>query len=438
MIDKEILAKIVLDFKEWNPPSELIERDIFIDLKLPLKRATTIIGPRRTGKTYLLYFLIKKLLASGIRKERILYVNFESPKLLGVGAEDIEALYDVFMEINQMANDNENNWLFLDEIQVVRNWEIGIRGLLDNGRNKVFLTGSSSKLLSKEIASSMRGRTLSRLVLPFSFNEYLRFKRFKTEKYYSTADKNRLLGLFGQYFNYGGYPEIALHGTEWEKIISEILEVTIYRDLVERYKVRNTKVIKIMMNQLVRAKEFSVHKFFNYLKSLNIKISKNTLYEYLSFFHDAFIFFPLYKYSYSIKNTDQSIPKIYPVDNAFLSLITEDDKGKKLENMVFVELLRRGYETNRSLFYCLTGNGEVDFLLKEKGKITSLIQTCYDVMDYITKEREINSLLKSAVEFKCSDLKIITYDYDKTELHNGKKVVFISIWKWLLDSHESK
>ena len=188
-----------------------------------------------------------------------------------------------------------------------------------------------------------------------------------------------------------------------------------------------------MMSQLARAKEFSVLKFFNYLKSLNIKISKNTLYDYLSFFSDAFVFFPLYRFSYSIKNTDQSIPKIYSVDNAFISLILDDNKGKKLENIVFIELLRRGYETNKSLFYYSTGTGEIDFLLKGKGKKLALIQSCYDVTDYITKEREVNSLLKAAIELKCSDLKVITYDYDKIELHDDRKIVFIPAWKWLLN-----
>lgn len=434
MINKEILAKIVLDFKDWALP-EFIERDISVSLDIPLNRATTIIGPRRVGKTYLIYSLIKKLLSSGIERERILYVNFETPKLPGAGSEDLEALYDVFMELNPKKG-NENNWIFFDEIQVVNNWEIGIRSLLDNGKNKIFLTGSSSKLLSREIATNMRGRTLNKLVLPFSFNEYLRFNKFKTGKYYSTAAKNRLLSFFKDYSNYGGYPEIVLYRVEWEKIISEISEVTIYRDLIERHNIRNTKVIKVMMSQLVRAKEFSVHKFFNYLKSLNIKISKNTLYEYLSFFNEAFIFFPLYRFSYSIKNTDQSIPKIYSVDNAFVSLISEEDKGKKLENIVFVELLRRGYQTNRSLFYYSTRTGEVDFLLKEKGRKQALIQSCYDVTDYITKEREVNSLLRAAVELKCSDLKVITYDYDKIELHDGRKIVFIPAWKWLLNQQK--
>jgi len=429
MINKEILARIVKDFESWQVP-ELIERDIKVTLDLPINRATAIIGPRRAGKTSLMYSLIGKLIKDGVKKDRILYVNFETPKLLEADAFDLESLLELMNEISPPKK-NDKNWLFFDEIQLVKKWETGIRSLLDKGNNKIFLTGSSSNLLSKEIATGMRGRTISRVVLPFSFNEFLKFKNIKTGKYYSTVEIGKMHGLFVDYLKHGGYPEAVLHKAEWEKIINEILEVTIYRDVIERHRIRNTKAVKLMLNQLIRAKEFSVHGFFNYLKSLNFKISKNTLYEYLEYFSDAFVFFPLYKYSPSIKITDQSIPKMYVVDNALISSISSGDKGKKLENLVLLELLRRGYETNKSVFYYSDRTGEVDFVLKEGSKVVSLIQVCYDISDYVTKKRELDPLLKTSGDFRCKDLKVITNDYEAKETHNGKKVVFVPAWKWL-------
>lgn len=431
MISKNKLAQIILDFKEWQAP-EVMERDLPVDIDFPLNRAITIIGPRRTGKTYLMYSVIKKLLANKISRQRILYINFETPGFLDAEASDLESIYDVFKEINQVKN-NEKIWLFFDEIQTVQNWETGIRSLLDKGNNKIFLTGSSSKMLSREIATNMRGRTLSLFLLPYSFAEFLRFKAFKSAKYYSSAEENRLNSYFEQYFNFGGYPEAVIDNPDWEKIMTEIQEVTIYRDLIERNGIRNIKAVKLMMNQLVRAKEFSVHKFYKYLTSMNIKVSKNTLYDYLEYFRDAFVFFPLYKYSPSMKSSEQSIPKIYPVDNAFLSLVSSEDKGKKLETLVFLQLLRKGFEPSKSLFYYANGAGEVDFVIKEKDKIKQLIQVCYDTSDYNTRERELKTLLKAAEVFNCNNLLVITREQEKIERHERKQVVFLPVIKWLME-----
>lgn len=430
MVEREILAQLILDFQKMEIP-ELIERDLKVDFDLPLKRAIVILGPRRSGKTFFLYSLIKKLLLKGIEKERILYINFENPRLIDASLKDLILLLEVFYEIYPQ-NKNKKVWFFFDEIQNIKNWEIFIRDILDKEKVQVFLSGSSSKLLSKEIATSLRGRTLNYLLLPFSFKEFLKAKNIIFKKYLSLEEKSKLLNCFREYFSFGGYPETIIYPKEREKIIYEIIEITIYRDLIERHKIRNSKVIKLMFNYLIKAKEFSIHKFYNFLKSLNIKISKNSLYNYLDFFNDAFVFFPLKKFSWSLKNIEKSISKIYSVDNGLIESIVGNDKSKKFENLVFLSLLRKGFEPNRDIFYFNLNGGEVDFLLKKGKKILLLVQSCFDVSDYYTKEREIKSLLLAGEKLKCNNLLVLTFDYEGEEKIKNKKVKFIPLWKWLL------
>lgn len=231
--------------------------------------------------------------------------------MVDISLKDFPVILEVFYEIYP-ENKKQKVWLFLDEIQNIKNWEIFVRNILDKEKAEVFLSGSSSKLLSKEIATAMRGRTLNYLILPFSFSEFLKTKGFIYKDYLSSEEKAKLLNLFWYYFSSGGYPETIIYPKEKKKIINEIIEVTIWRDLIERHRIRNIKVVKLMFNYLIGAKEFSIHKFYNYLKSLNIKISKNSLYNYLEFFNDAFVFFPLKKiFLFFKKNRTEHSQNLY-------------------------------------------------------------------------------------------------------------------------------
>ena len=436
MIEKETLSEIILDYRENELPSFLIKRELQkdINLKIPLQRATTILGPRRSGKTYLLYSLIKELQNRGIEKERTLYINFENPKLVTMDLKDLTLLIETFYEIYP-DNKKQKIWLFFDEIQIIDHWEIFIRNILDRRNAYVFISGSSSKLLSGEIATSLRGRTLDYLMLPFSFREFLTLKNIDYPDYISSEKKAKIIHAFKEYFSQGGYPELLIYPKERKRMINEIIEVTIFRDLIERHKIRNIKVIKLMFNHLMKGNEFSVHKFFNFLKSLNIKVSKNSLYNYLEYFHDAFIFFPLRKFSWTIKNIEQSISKIYSIDNGLIESIIGDEKGIKLENIIFLSLLRKGFRTNKELFYYHSIHEEVDFLIKKGKKITALIQSCYDLSDYKTKEREIKALVNASNKFNCSNLFILTSNVEDEIKTKDKKIIIIPTWKFLLKTY---
>lgn len=428
MISKRVWGELIKDFHERRLPDP-VERELRYPLETPLNRAVVFSGPRRSGKTYLMYIGIKELLERGEDRDQILYVNFEDIRLAGATAQDLNDLLEVYFEIYP-DNGTKKVWFFLDEVQVVPDWERFVRTLVDMENMNVFVTGSSSKLMSKEIATSMRGRSLTYDVYPFSFAEVLKADRVEHGKYLSSTQKAKIVRKLEDYVKYGGYPETVVYREEWERILREILDVTIFRDIVERYDVKNIKVLKIFLNAIFNSKEFSIHKFFNFLKSQGTKLSKNTLYNYFEYFVDSFIVFPLRRFSYSYKDVESSIPKIYLVDNGLLSLQGIRDRGRLIENIVFVELKRKGV---RDLFYFRsTSDRKVDFVIRDGKTVKELIQVCYDIDNFSTKERETRALLGGSKELNCDNLLIITWDYEAEEDVSGKMIKYVPLWKWLI------
>ncbi len=309
--------------------------------------------------------LIRNLLNKGIERNRLLYINFEDYRLSEINYKEfgelVENYYEMFPE-----NMNKKVWFFFDEIQNVERWEKVIRFLPDRYDAEIFVTGSSSKLLSKEISTELRGRVLSYEVLPFSFREFLKVKNFEVKASPPSYERKKILKLLDEYLRFGGYPEVVLE-KEKVKILREIWEVTIARDLIERWNIRNIKALKLMILSLQNSKEFSIFKFYKYLKSCGIDVSKNTLYQYLEYLRDAFIVFPLRKYDPSYKNIEKSIPKIFLVDTGLY--LENWELSMALENTVFMDLKRKGLIENENIFHYFTKNNrEIDFLIKEKTK----------------------------------------------------------------------
>lgn len=421
----------LIDFQRRALP-ELSKRDLKTDAT---KKIKSIIGPRRAGKTYFFYQEIKELLASGTKKENILYLNFEDPRLTDVTFKEVRNIVKLHWELYP-ASTNEQLHIFLDEPQTMQNWENAARHLHDEGFN-IFITGSSSKLLSKEIATSLRGRTLSYVLLPLSFSELLKMKNVSLDlTHLSSREKSLLLNLLGEYMNFGGFPEIVSEtNTETKlRIISEYFNLIVYRDVVERYKIKNTFLIKWLIKSIISSfsKEFSVHKTYLTLKSREIKASKNTLYTYTSMLQDAMFVFFLPKFSHSIRKRELSLSKAYLCDICFAKLaeVTKDE-GKKMENAVFLELERKK-KPLAELFYWKDYTGkEVDFVIKEGTNIKELIQVTYASRRDEIEKRELNALIKAGKELKCNDLLVITWDYDGEEKPEGIK--FVPLWKWLLE-----
>jgi len=430
MIKRDTWIRIIKDFREFALP-RIIEREKVIRTEIPIKRVISIIGPRRAGKTYFMFQQIGKLLNEGIEKERILYVNFESDLLVGVTVEDLRKMIEIFYEIYP-TNKNKKVYLFLDEIQNVPNWEKFVRSIMDFENVQIFISGSSSKLLSKEVATMLRGRSLPYYIFPFSFKEFLKAKGFEVEKYLSSFQRAKLMNFVEEYMKFGGYPEAVLYPEEREKILKEILDVTIYRDIVERFGVKNTKLVRLLLKQLILSTFFSVHSFFNYIKSLGMKVSKNTIYNYSEYFSDALIVIFLRKFSYSYREIEQTKPKIYFIDNGLLSISGVDSKSRLMENAILVEMIKRGLVPNENIFYYQRNKHEVDFVVVEKMKVKKLIQVCYDLSDIETKKREVRSLIEVMKEFRLKEGLIITMDFEGQEKIGDKKIVYKPFWKWLV------
>lgn len=426
MITKEYWAEAI---KDWNKKEfpQIINRDIKIDFDLKINRVFSLIGPRRAGKTFELLSIAKQI-SEKYGKNKTLYINFERPDFGALTSSDLvlmlKAYYSLFPE-----NSGKKIWLFLDEIQNVQGWETFVRACLDDGI-KVFISGSSSKLLSKEVATSMRGRNLSYSIFPLSFKEFLFFKNFELQGAYSSDEKSLLLNYFENFLDFGGYPEVALFSSEKEKILRDIFDTAIFRDVLERHKIRNSMLLKTLIRALLSAKEFSINKFYNYLKSQQIKSSKDALYKYLDYLEDAFFVFKLNKFSLSYKKAGQSLPKIYFIDNGILTNNKIDDRGRLLENLVFLDLIRRENDVS---YYQTPQNEEVDFLIKKGKKVTQLIQVCYDFSNFMTQDREIKSLVKASEEFNCSNLLVLTNSHEEEIKKGGKKIIVKPAWKWLLE-----
>lgn len=424
------IKEYLLDFQKKELP-ELVNRELKIEHS---KKIKSVIGPRRAGKTYFMYQEMKKALKAGKKKENILFLNFEDPRLIDINFKEIREIIKLHWQLYPKSNPS----IFIDEPQNINKWELGVRALYDEGFD-LYLSGSSSKLLSKEIATSLRGRTLSYLILPFSFKEFLKMKKSIFDiSTLSSKEKSILLSFLDEYLEFGGFPEVILEENKENKIktLKEYLDMIIYKDIVERYNVKNTKLIKWLINSLITSfsKEFSVHKIYLTLKSKGVKVSKNTLYSYLSMLEDSFFAFFAQKFNYSIRNREFSVDKAYLCDIGFAKLLeVSRDKGKKMENAVFLELERKKKSLTEIACWKNAQQEEVDFVVKQGRKVRQIIQVCCNIEDLDAKKREIRALIKASKELKCKDLLVITEDKEGEEIIKKKKIKYIPLWKWLLN-----
>ncbi len=423
--------KIIRNWKEFVIP-DLTNRNINLNLNHDL--ITTITGPRRAGKTFLCFQKIKELLKQGINRGNILYINFEDDKLLNANSNDLEKLFEVFLE-NFNQNEKQNTYLFLDEIQTVQNWDSWVRRIHDTQRKtNLVLTGSSSKLLSREISTKLRGRVYNIELLPLNFKEYLYWENSNLDiKSVLQNGKDSLIvkRCFKKYLFNGGYPATLTNPKIKDEILQSYYNSMIFKDVIERYKIVNVKKLQILAKLIFEStsREISYNNLSNKLKSLGFSMGKSTIIDYISYFEEAYLFFQVLKYEYSMQKQLGSIKKIYCIDNGLLNSITfsfSENRGKLLENLTFLELRKNKKEIyyNRDKFEC-------DFVIKEKNKIVNAVQVCYELNEK-NKEREINGLVEAMKKFNLKKGLIVTYD-DEEELKIGKfGIKVIPFWKWAL------
>ncbi|MBU5678372.1 MAG: ATP-binding protein [Candidatus Aenigmarchaeota archaeon] len=421
---KQTLKSLVKEWRERELPP-IIERCVdptaFIDWNVI--KTIPIIGFRRTGKTFLLFWIAKKM-----KKEETLYINFEDERI----PQDIKTL-TYLSEVLKEEYGRKRLILLLDEIQNIPNWSKWVRRILDTRNYQIFISGSSSKLSSKEIPTELRGRCLTIELYPLSFKEFLKFRNEELEK----LSEPLILNLLNEYINFGGLPEIVLSekGKKY-LLIEEYFKTFLIRDILERYRIRNRELVRELVRILLNSTYITISSLYNTFQSLGYKIGKSTLANYIYYLETSLFAYFVEIFSPKIKYRLKAPRKVMLVDTFFIKKYSRfsENIGRSMENSVFLELKRR-QATNALLeiFYWKDyQQNEVDFVLKEGLRVKQLIQVTYASAKDEIEKRELKALLKASKELKCKDLLVITWDYEDDLKINGKKIKCSPLWKWLL------
>ncbi len=422
--------KYVLTLWDGQKIPDIIKRDIEIDLGS--NKIIAIAGARRTGKTHVMFQCINDLLQKGVKRDNILYINFENERLVGITAINLDNLLIAHREL---FNPDGMIYVFLDEIQVVENWDKWVRKIYDTGKYRLIVTGSSSQLLSSEIATSLAGRNITYVVYPFSFREYIAAKGLKINKLQKySIEKGTVLKAMNDFLEFGSFPEITMTSSISRKleILSSYFDAIFFKDIVRRYGIREVGELNIFLKILSGgyASYFSSVKLLNYFKSTGRKISRVTLLNFLDYSKSVFLVGLLEKYEKSVRKRISMQSKTHIIDIGISRLFSDIDKGRALENAVFIELSRKKQATENLNYLRLKSGKEVDFILE--GKKKEIIQVSYEVSAPSTKSRETSALVEAARGLGLRAGKIITYDYEGEELIDGILIQYIPFWIWAL------
>ncbi|HIH09187.1 MAG TPA: ATP-binding protein [Candidatus Diapherotrites archaeon] len=423
----DIFKQIVVEWLE-KPLPKLIKRDA--ELRVEKETINAIIGPRRVGKTSLMFLTIQELLVR-VKKEEILFIDFEDNRLSGISSRELDELFVAHREVTGI----EPKYLFFDEVQQAPEWSRFVRRLHNSGKYHIVVSGSSSRLLGREIATELRGRYRSLLMLPFSFDEFLRFRGFEYDKKMEFSEKRgALLKLLEEYLTYGGFPLVAGKNdfNDKKELVKSYYETIFYKDIVERYKVKSVDIMEAIISNILDNNSclFSVTSFEKTLKEKGIKASKKTISLYIKYLEDAFFVFSSQKFSYSAKVRILNPKKIYLLDNSFQIFLSSNfspDRGKLLEAMVMQELKRRELQT----FY-FKDKKECDFIVKNGAQMEA-VQVTYELSQK-NMQRETTGLLEAMEKTKTKKGSIITFDQAQEINFEGVKIQAKQAWKWLLEN----
>lgn len=409
----EIETLITEGFQAAEQAKTSVTREIcFPDVQGVIKVA---IGMRRSGKTFLLYQTVNALLDQGIPKEQILIINFEDERLLPMTAKEMGALLDRFYTLYP-KNHSRRCYFFLDEVQNIPGWHLVVRRYFDTKDVQLYLTGSSAKLLSKEINTSLRGRSLAREILPFSFQEFLcaHDHQIKASPF-GQAEFDQAKKLLIEYFHTGGFPAVqSLPRQIWRETIQGYIDTVILRDIVERHSVTNTGLLKYLINSLIKnaAAPFSINKFYNDVTSQGYKTTKGTLHTYLIYIEDAFLVCVVPHYSESLRASSTKPKKIYAIDPGLIDFFNLEGEslGNQFENLVYLNLRRE----NKTIYYYTTQSGyEIDFITIDPEGKKEILQVAWEIDDPKTLERELRALKEAEQELKLTGRLITAHTYLK-------------------------
>lgn len=417
-MDSEKIKQLLLEQSHIMLSSDMIARDLKTRIN-SFKDAPVIViisGIRRSGKSTLMHQI-----RSEYQKDSY-YVNFDDERFIDFNVDDFQTLYECLIEIF-----GDKNIFFFDEIQNISIWERFVRRLHDAGK-KIYVTGSNASMLSRELGTHLTGRNIPFSIYPFSFKEFLQFKKYEYQNLnrLTTAEKSTIKRFFNEYVEKGGFPEYLQTGKK--EYLKSLYENILYRDIITRYHLPHEKPIKevVFYSASNLGKEIS----FNNLRKLTNLSSATTIREYFEYLENSYLVFLIPRYSTSLKRQIYYNKKVYFIDTAMARILgfrTSEDVGRMLENIVFLQLKRKNHE-----IYFHKDKYECDFLIREENHISKAIQVTHKFDDK-NKEREINGLLEALQMFKLEEGLILTSEYEDEIIECKKKIILKPIWKWLLE-----
>lgn len=429
---RNIFQSIIALHQEEIPLS-LHERS----LQLPLnkQRIVTVTGVRRCGKSSLLHLTINRLLASGVDKEQILYIGFDDERLANMDVSDFDEILQAY-RLMYPDRPLSSVYMFFDEIQIVKGWELFVLRVYKSYCKNVYVTGSTAQMLSGEMSSALRGWPDEYTEYPLSFKEFIAFKGVKANRY--TEEGAALMAnMFKSYLLTGGFPQAVLADVETErvKLLQAYFNTMLFRDMIEHYNISaSPSVVRYFLKRVFNniTKPSSVNNIYNDLKSQGLKLSKDSLYQWLDYSCNIFLLHKVPKYSKSIIKQSTSLSKYYVVDFALAKSVLlpqSEEKGKALENAVYMHLARHLNE-NEQIYYFNEG-AECDFVIANDEGVKELIQVCWELDEFNTP-RECGGLCAASAATGCKKASIITCNQAQSIHYGDLQINVVAAWDFML------
>lgn len=427
------VIKSLIAMRQNEIPFDVIERD----LRLPInrKKIITVPGVRRCGKSTMMGIAINNLVHEGVPKENILWLGFDDERLINMSSDELDNVIIAYMEMFPNIQIKDVH-MFFDEIQLIKDWEYFVLRVYKSYCKNIYVCGSNATMLSTELVSALRGYPLEYEIYPLSFNEYCRFKGISTDSYLE-QDKARLKTAFEDFIHASAFPEVVLATSKSEqlKLLHGYFDTMILRDLTEHYRISNTSVVRYLIKRIMDnlTKPTSINAIYNDIKSQGLKVSKDDLYLWADYACRIFMFIRIPKYSRSVGKERKSLDKYYCIDNGLRAAVLmpqSNDHGKYIENTILLQLKRNLLPSDKISYY--QGHTECDFVLQREDRVVQLIQVTWSITDAETREREIKGLLEASSATDCDNLLILTHDEEGILTKDGKQILVVPTWKWLL------
>ncbi|MBR1877815.1 MAG: ATP-binding protein [Paludibacteraceae bacterium] len=426
------LFKSLIALSQAELPFERIERETVLPAQPEL--IITVPGVRRAGKSSLLMLTVNELLASGVKRDQILWVNFDDERLGGMPTEELDEVLQAYREMYPEI-DLKDVYMFFDEIQNIVGWDLFVLRVFKSYCQHVYVTGSNAKLLSSEISTALRGWTLDYEMLPLSFREFCRFKAIDAHSYLE-SDKAKRYAAMEEYIYGGAFPKVVLASDKLMKLrlLQGYFNTMLFRDLAERHKIKNIEALRYFLKRVMLniTKTTSINAIVNDMRSSGVSVTKDDLYNWADWAVESYMFVRYPKYSPSLVKENQSLRKYYVIDAGMRQAVLmpqSEDKGKLLENIVALELFRRR-GADRKMYYWQDGR-ECDFVVQREDHVEELIQATWDMADEETRKREIDGIKEAARGTKCQNLTIVTRERRETIEEEGYRIEVIGIEEWL-------